>query len=66
MDALVDYLAMGGYWQFVWPAYGIAAVVLVALLMGTLRAVRTNEAAVAALDRERPRRRRSARDGGLE
>jgi len=66
MDALNHYLAMGGYWQFVWPAYAIAVVVLVALLVGTLRAVRANEAAVAALDRERPRRRRSARDGELQ
>ncbi|HZT51931.1 MAG TPA: heme exporter protein CcmD [Stellaceae bacterium] len=27
------FLAMGGYARFVWPAYGVAAVVLVGLLV---------------------------------
>jgi heme exporter protein D len=28
MSTVSDFLAMGGYAAFVWPAYGIAAVVL--------------------------------------
>ena len=29
---LADFFAMGGYAGFVWPAYGIAALVLIGLL----------------------------------
>ena len=32
MQSVADFLAMGGYAGFVWPAYGIAALVLVGLL----------------------------------
>ena len=32
MQSLADFFAMGGYAGFVWPAYGIAALVLVGLL----------------------------------
>jgi heme exporter protein D len=28
MTAFMDWLAMGGYAVFVWPAYGLAAIVL--------------------------------------
>ena len=28
MTAMIDWLAMGGYAAFVWPAYGLAAAVL--------------------------------------
>lgn len=31
-------LAMGGYGQFVWPAYAISAVALIAAVVFTLRA----------------------------
>ena len=31
MQALLNFLAMGGYAGFVWPAYGVAFVVLVGL-----------------------------------
>jgi heme exporter protein D len=31
MSAVADWLAMGGYAGFVWPAYGLAAAVLVGL-----------------------------------
>ena len=33
MDAVSQFLDMGGYAGFVWPAYGIAAIVLVGLLV---------------------------------
>jgi heme exporter protein D len=32
MNSLADFFAMGGYAAFVWPAYGIAALVLIGLL----------------------------------
>ena len=37
MDAVIekiaDFLAMGGYAGFVWPAYGVAAAILVGMLV---------------------------------
>jgi heme exporter protein D len=32
MDSVVEYLQMGGYAMFVWPAYGLAALGLVGVL----------------------------------
>ncbi|HUL05746.1 MAG TPA: heme exporter protein CcmD [Candidatus Acidoferrum sp.] len=48
-DVIQAYLAMGGYAAFVWPAYALAAVVLVGLLALSLRALRKAEAELAAL-----------------
>ena len=39
-QSLADFFAMGGYAGFVWPAYGIAALVLVGLLMVSLHQLR--------------------------
>lgn len=39
-QSLADFFAMGGYAQFIWPAYGIAALVLAGLLVVSLREVR--------------------------
>jgi heme exporter protein D len=47
--ALADYLAMGGYAAFVWPAYGAAAIVLVALLVASVRSLARCEAELAQL-----------------
>lgn len=57
MEGLVHYLSMNGYWPFIWPAYGVAALVLIALLIDSLRMLRANERAAAALERRRPRRK---------
>ncbi len=62
METLIDYLYMDGYWAFVWPAYGITAMVLIALLIASLRMLRQNERAAAALERARPRRTVSVAD----
>ena len=53
MDRLGEFLAMGGYGGYVWPAYLIAAGVLVALLVASLRTVRKQESRLAALRRTR-------------
>lgn len=47
-----SFLDMGGYGGFVWPAYGVTAVVLVGLLVASLRALRKRQAALDALERE--------------
>ena len=44
-----QFFAMGGYAAFVWPAYGVAAVVLIGLLVQSLRALRAREAEFASL-----------------
>jgi heme exporter protein D len=48
-DTIQTYLAMGGYAGFVWPAYGLAAIVLAGLLVVSLRQLRKAEAELAAL-----------------
>jgi heme exporter protein D len=39
-----QFLAMGGYAQFVWPAYGVALVVLGGLLLLSVRQYRARQA----------------------
>ena len=46
MDQL---LHLGGYGAYVWPAYGVAAAVLIGLLWRTLASLRANERLVAQL-----------------
>ena len=48
-DTVQNFLAMGGYAAFVWPAYALAAIVLVGLLIVSLRQLRKAEAELAAL-----------------
>ncbi|MBM3487640.1 MAG: heme exporter protein CcmD [Alphaproteobacteria bacterium] len=58
MDALGQFLAMGGYGAYVWPAYAIALVVLAGILIASVRTLNTRRRAVAALEAALPRRRR--------
>jgi len=39
-----EFLAMGGYAAYVWPSYGLTAVILAVLLMVSLRGLKTTEA----------------------
>ncbi len=57
MNGVAEFLHMGGYAQFVWPAYAIAFVVLVANLASTLsqaRKVRRDLARKLRLARRKP------------
>lgn len=47
---LAEFFAMGGYAAFVWPAYGIAAAVLLALALVRLARRRAVAAALAAAE----------------
>lgn len=58
MDGLETYLAMGGYAAYVWPAFGVAAVVLIGLLLESWRAARAREAELATLQSDPGMRRR--------
>ena len=55
-----DFLAMGGYGGFVWPAFGLTALVMVWLLVASLRRLRANERLLARMGRARPERPRLA------
>ena len=38
-----EYLAMGGYAAFVWPSYGVAALLLIALFLLSTRRLQSAE-----------------------
>lgn len=55
---MTGFFDMGGYGGFIWPAWGIAALVLTGLIVASVRAMRTRERELAALEAAAPRRRR--------
>ncbi|MBI4967900.1 MAG: heme exporter protein CcmD [Rhodospirillales bacterium] len=52
-----DFFAMGGYAGFVWPVYGLAALIMAALLWRTLAVLRRREAEFKDLDEARQAQR---------
>jgi heme exporter protein D len=54
MQHLIDYLAMGGYAAFVWPAYGLTTIVMAGLLVQTWRRYRRAQRELAELQQARP------------
>jgi heme exporter protein D len=52
---LAQWLAMGGYAAFVWPAYGVAAAVLGGLACHSWRRHRSSGAALDRLTQQRRR-----------
>ncbi len=52
-----EYFAMGGHAVFVWSAYAVATVVMVAMLVLSLRSLRRQQQAVRLLEEARGRRR---------
>ena len=62
----MSFFEMGGYAAYVWPAFGAAAAVMAALLVQSLRAMRTREAAARTLEAAAGRRRGGSgdHDGG--
>jgi heme exporter protein D len=56
MDKIAAYLAMGGYAIYVWPAFLIAAVVMLGIVLETLRSLHRRESALAELEKDRPGR----------
>ncbi|MDD9907731.1 MAG: heme exporter protein CcmD [Rhodospirillaceae bacterium] len=53
MDSVSEFFAMGGYAPYIWPAYLIAAGILVALLGLSLRDLKRNENTLKTLRAER-------------
>ncbi|MBX7198076.1 MAG: heme exporter protein CcmD [Rhodospirillaceae bacterium] len=54
MDSLTTFFEMGGYAAFVWSGYGLTAVAMIGLLVGSLRTLRAREKEFAAVRRNRP------------
>ncbi|HVO13706.1 MAG TPA: heme exporter protein CcmD [Alphaproteobacteria bacterium] len=44
------FLEMGGYAVYVWPAFAVAAIVMVGLLVTSLRTLRAREAVLKRLE----------------
>ncbi len=53
-----SFFAMGGYAAYVWPAYGVAAVVLIGVWIASVRGLRARQSEIEAVEAERPRRER--------
>ena len=49
-----DYLQMGGYALFVWPAYGLSILVMLGLAIGAWRTVKVRERDLARLRDQLP------------
>jgi len=63
MDKIANFLGMGGYAVYVWPAFGIVLVVMAGFVIASLRTLRSREATLRALQAaapESPRARRRA------
>ena len=63
MQAIEDYLAMGGYAAFVWPCFAATLAVMVGLFVTSkqrLARLKSEVAALEALDSPRQPRRRSS------
>lgn len=58
MADLSAFFAMGGHGGYVWPAYGLAILVLVALLVASIRTLRKQERDLETIQSLRPTRRR--------
>jgi len=52
-DSVLQFLQMGGYAAFVWPAYGLALVLLVGALLWSRHTLKQRERMFDALKRER-------------
>jgi heme exporter protein D len=60
----MSFFEMGGYAAYVWPAFGAAAAVMIALLVLSLRDMRAREAALRKLEATARRRGGGDGDGG--
>ena len=48
------FLAMGGYGAFIWPAYGVSALALIAMVWQSWAAWRAAKKRLEELERDRP------------
>ncbi|MBL4741298.1 MAG: heme exporter protein CcmD [Sneathiella sp.] len=58
MSTLNEFLNMGGYGAFVWPSYGVSALILICLIVLSIRHLRKIERELKPLETDRKSRRR--------
>jgi len=46
-----EFFSMGGYAVYVWPSYGLTAIVMLGLLVASVRSLKSTEATFARLQR---------------
>jgi len=46
----MSFLEMGGYAAYVWPAFGITALILIVMLVWSMRTLRAREATLKSLE----------------
>ena len=51
-----EFFAMGGYAAYIWPAYGVAAVILIGLWLVSVKELRARETDIELAETARPRR----------
>jgi heme exporter protein CcmD len=56
MEAVGKFLAMGGYWPYVWPALGLTAATMAALVVASRKSLHRAEAELAHWENEAKRR----------
>ena len=61
---MTEVFSMGGYGGYLWPAWGIALVVLALLIGVSVKSMRARERELSQLEAESPRRRRRGPDAG--
>lgn len=61
MDALAAFFHMGGYAAYIWPAFGLAAVVLIGFAVQSRRALKADQRTLDLL--QAARRTATGRDG---
>lgn len=71
MEHLIAFFDMGGYAGFVWPSYGVAAVVMGGLFVAVWRGLRHDERVLARLQaatggRRRARAAEESGSGGID
>ncbi len=62
----MSFFEMGGYAAYVWPAFGVGAVVLIGLLLFSLRNLKSREAVLRQLEAAGGGRRRRAAEEDVE
>lgn len=50
MESVSEFFAMGGYAGYIWPAYGLTALVLGGLLIASWRSLRHREKTLKGLE----------------
>lgn len=61
MDGITDFLSMGGYAEFVWPAFAVTLAVMAALMIVSRRALLADRRTLESLESVRESRRNRRR-----